>query len=261
MKILVTGTKSGLGKYLFENIGTVGLDRDTSFGSREKIKKEGADIIIHCAFNSSREVTSESLFPYFEDNVLLTKELTLVPHKKFIFFSSVDVYPKNETIHLEDEIIDLNSVEKIYGITKLISESIVKNYCQNYLILRGSAFLGTYSRKNSLIKIIEDKKCAITLTGDSEFNYVLYSDILDFLKIAIKKNFKGIYNLASFRNITLSEIAKIFGKKVRFGKYHYSVGKINNRKISSISTAFRKNSREVIKQFIKEWQKFQRKKF
>lgn len=251
MKILVTGNKSGLGKYLFENIGTIGLDRNNLSRELKKIKKEGVDIIIHCAFNSSRDVTSESLFPYFGDNVFLTKELTLVPHKKFIFFSSVDVYPKNKAIHLEDEIINLNSAEGIYGITKLISESIIRNYCKNFLILRGSAFLGEYSRKNSLIKIIEEKNCVLTLTGDSEFNYVLYSDILDFLKTAIKKNLKGIYNLASSKNITLSEAAKIFGKKVRFGKYNYRVGKISNRKISSVSLVFKKTSQEIIKQFIK----------
>jgi len=192
MKILVTGNKSGLGKYLFENFKGIGWDRDISPKSRQKIKKEGVDIIIHCAFNSSREVTTKSLFPYIEDNVFLTKELVSIPHKKFIFFSSADIYPKDGKIHSEKEIINLDSVKGLYAITKLISESIIRNYCKNFLIIRGSAFLGEYSRKNSLIKIIEGEKNAITLAGDSEFNYVLHSSILDFLKIAIKKNLKGL---------------------------------------------------------------------
>ncbi|MDO8436449.1 MAG: NAD(P)-dependent oxidoreductase [bacterium] len=252
MKALITGNKSGLGRYLSEGFGGAGLDKETSFKEREKIKKGSFDVIIHCAFNSLQEVNSETLFPYIEDNVFLTKELTAIRHKKFIFFSSIDVYPKNKTIHSEEEIIGLNSIKGIYGLTKLISESIVGNYCKNYLILRGTAFLGPYSRKNSLIKIIEAKECDLTLTGDSEFNYVLHSDILNFLKVAIKRDLRGIYNLSSSKNITISEIAKTLGKKVRFGEYQYNTGKINNKKISSIFSAFKKTSREAVDQFVKK---------
>src|SRR4030043_2310459 len=105
MKILVTGNKSGLGKYLFENLNGIGWDKNTSAKTRQKIIKKGVDIIIHCAFNSSREVTDDSVFSYIEDNIFLTKELASIPHKKFIFFSSVDVYPKDKKVHSENETI------------------------------------------------------------------------------------------------------------------------------------------------------------
>lgn len=113
--------------------------------------------------------------------------------------------------------------------------------------------LGKYSRKNSLIRILEEKNCLLTLSGDSRFNYVLHSDILDFIKFSIKHDLKGIYNLASCENITLLEVAELFGKRVEFGKYHYDVGNINNDKISSIFRAFKKTSKEVILQFVEEW--------
>ena len=128
MKVLVTGNKSGLGKYLYENFpNAMGWDRDTTEDEKEKIRKEGADVIIHCASNSSREVTSASLFLYIQDNICLAKELTAIPHKKFIFVSSVDVYPRDNEMHAEDDIIDVNAVEGIYAICKLISESIVRD--------------------------------------------------------------------------------------------------------------------------------------
>jgi len=248
--MFTTGILSGLGKFIHENLGGIGLTRDTPPEDMEKIKKSGVDVIIHCAFNSSREINSDSLYHYLEDNVLLTKKLVSIPHKKFIFLSSVDVYPKKTIAHSEDEIIDMDSVSTIYGITKLMSECIVKNHGLNYLILRPTAHLGKYSRKNSLIRIMEDEECALTLSGDSRFNYVLHSDVLDFTKFSIKHDIKGIYNVASSENINLSEVADILGKKVKFGTYRYDVGNIDNSKVLSVLPTLKKTSKESITQFI-----------
>jgi nucleoside-diphosphate-sugar epimerase len=248
MDILTTGVRSGLGRYIHENLGGIGYTRQISKKELQEIENRGVDIIIHCAFNSSHGITYDSLNDYVEDNVFLTKKLASIPHSMFIFISSVDIYPKNDLLHSEDEVIEADSVSGIYGITKLMSEAIVKNCCRNYLILRGSAFLGKYSRKNSLIRIIEEE-CTLTLAGDSVFNYVLHSDILDLIKYMIDNRLTGMYNLVSSENITLSEVANMLGKKVVFGNYRYDVGKIDNRKISAIFPVFNKTSKEVVVQF------------
>ena len=250
MEILTTGVRSGLGRYIHENLGGVGLTRQQSGKEFQKIKNRGVDTIIHCAFNTARGINSESLFSYLEDNVFLTKELVSIPHQKFIFISSIDVYPKSESVHSESEVIEVDSVDGIYAITKLISESIVKQHCPDFLILRCSAFLGKYSRRNSLLRIIEDENCVLTLSGESEFYYILYPDVLEFIKYAIDNGLTGIYNVASSDSITLSEVADILGKKVEFGSYKYGVGKIDNSKISAVFPAFNKTSKEVIRQFI-----------
>ena len=70
MKYLVTGIKSGLGKYLYENLpDVVGLDR----GGFDLIKDEDYDVIIHCAFNKTLDV--EDHYQYLEDNIFLTQKL------------------------------------------------------------------------------------------------------------------------------------------------------------------------------------------
>ncbi len=252
-KIFTTGVNSGLGKYIYENLGGKGLDRDTSSEEREKTKKEGVDIIIHCAFNSKKDINSDSLYDYLKDNIFLTKNLLSIPHKKFIFISSLEVYPINQDIHSEREVINLDSLDNIYAATKLMSETIVRNNCKDYLILRASGLLGRYSRKNSLIKIMSDEKCNLTLSEKSEFNYILHSDVLDFIKFAIKENLQGIYNMVSSQNITLSEIANMFDKKVNFGSYVYKTGQIDNSKIASVFPVFKKTSREIVDKFIKKW--------
>jgi len=251
LKILTTGILSGIGRYIHENHGGIGLTRNTPVKDFVKIKKDGVDVIVHCAFNSSRKINSNTLYQYFEDNVLLTKRVISIPHKKFIFFSTVDLYPKDSQSHSEDEIIDVDSVRGgIYAITKLISESIVKKYCENYVILRPTTLLGKHSRKNTIIKILENQECEVGLSVKSVYNCVLHSDILDFIKFSIDHDLKGIYNLASSENITLLEVANMLGRKVKFGTYHYDVGNINNNKISYIFPVFKKISKEIVTQFI-----------
>lgn len=250
--ILTTGTKSGLGRYIYENLGGTGLTRSNFSEEIEKCKQKGVDIIIHCAFNSGKGIDSLSLHSYLSDNVFLTKTLTAVPHKKFVFISTVDVYPKMSGQRFEEEIIEADSLDGLYPITKLMAESMVMNCCENYLILRPTAFLGKYSRPNSLIRIIEEENCVLTLSADSKFNYILHSDVLKFIEFAITNDLKGIYNIASSENVRLSDTAEMLGKRVKFGSHKYDVGNISNSKIASLFSDFKKTSKEVIAQFLME---------
>lgn len=248
-KFIITGTSSGLGKYLHENLGGAGWNRQASKKEREEIQKNGAEIIIHCAFNSENNPKDSD--QYCNDNALLTEELTKVPHKKFIFLSSIDVYPKDAQKHSEDETLDIYNIDGLYAKTKFMSEQIVEKNCPKFLILRCSALLGKDSRKNSLIKIIQDDNPTLTLSPDSSFNYILHKDVLEFIKFAIEKDLQGIYNLASSKNITLKEASDLFKKKVNFGNFIYNVGNIDNKKAALVLSNFKKTSEEAIKQFLK----------
>lgn len=243
-KYLISGSSSGLGKYLHDQLGG-------SVFNREGENVEGAEVIIHCAVNRAKEVDSKNLYQYLSDNVFLTKKIAKNPHKKFIYISSVDVYPKDSKKHFENEIIDVNQVSGIYAIAKLMSESIVQNFCQNYLILRCSSLLGRDSKENTLIKIIKEENPILTISSESVFNFILYKDVLEFIKIATEKDLQGVYNLVSDENITLLEIVQNLGKKVNFGNYFYSVGCIDNNKVRKVVPNFKKNSKKVVSEFIK----------
>lgn len=241
---LITGSSSGLGKYLHDQLGGSAFYRDG-----RNVKE--AEVIIHCAFNRAREINSKNLYQYLSDNVFLTKKLAKIPHKKFIYISSVDVYPKDNEKHSEDEVIDVNKISGIYAITKLMSESIIQNLCPNFLILRCSALLGRDARENSLIKIIKENNPTLTLSSESIFNYILHKDVLEFINIAVENDLQGIYNLVSSKNISLFEISELLGKKVSFGNYRYNVGEIDNKKVSKLLSSFKKSSKEVINEFTK----------
>lgn len=241
---LISGSSSGLGKYLHSQLGGSAFNRDGT-----NVKE--TEVLIHCAFNRTREVNSKNLYQYLLDNVFLTKKLAKIPHKKFIYISSVDVYPKNNKKHSENEVIDVNQTSDIYAITKLMSESLIQNLCPNFLILRCSTLLGRDARENSLIKIIKEDNPTLTLSAKSVLNFILHKNVLEFVKTAIEKDLQGIYNLVSSENITLFQIAELLGKKVSFGTYIYNVGDIDNKKVSELLPSFKKTSKEAINEFAK----------
>ncbi len=241
---VITGSSSGLGKYLHDQLGGISFNRNGA-------NVEEAEILIHCAFNRARDINSKNLYQYLFDNVFLTKKLAKIPHKKFIYISSVDVYPKNNIKHSENEVIDVKQLSGVYALTKLMSESIIQNLCSNFLILRCSALLGRDSKENSLVKIIKEDNPTLTLSAKSVFNFILHEDVLEFIKMTIEKDLQGVFNLVSSENITLFQIAELLGKKVNFGTYVYNVGDIDNERASKLLPSLKKTSREAINEFRK----------
>lgn len=250
-KILVTGTKSGIGKYIHEQTGGTEFTRQSDI---EKLKKQSFETIIHCAFNylPTRFVTNENLMQYYSDNVLLTQELLRIPHRYFVFFSTVDLYPLDGQAHSEEEVLYADRMRSIYGTTKLISESLIRNMTNKFLILRPTSLLGQHMRKNNFLRLVEDDYPILTLHPESLFNFVLYSDILGFIETALLRQETGIFNLASSDNINFIKIANILEKKPIFGDYYHEAGNITNQKAAQLYPVFHKSSEDILKEFIAE---------
>ena len=211
MRVLITGTNSGLGKWLTTQFSEcdkfVRGNNVSDFPSEKNWAPDGSgyasepyDLIIHCAASVQYSDWSNVQSDLFEDNVFLTRDLISIPHKKFIHISTIDV-----------------AKDSPYGVTKRLSEIIVKDLCDDYLILRPSGLLGKEMRKNTFQKIISGED--IALTKNTVMNYILYEDVLD----AINDSQSGTKVLRSNDNITIEEVVDIFGKKINFGDMHYEV--------------------------------------
>jgi len=248
--VLVTGIDRGLGKTLHAVFGGTGLNR----GNAEEIlaSRDSYDAILHAAFNPRRDSDSESLYGAVTDNLLLTERLARLPHKQFVYISSIDVYPKNGGRHAEDELIRPETANDLYVLFKLMAESIVTGTAAGALILRCSAMLGASARRSSLIKILEDEKPKVELSPDSVFNYVLHSDIAAFIRYALENEMTGTFNAAARETMTLGEAAEEAGKKVIFGSYRYDSGQISNQKIAAVCEGFRKTSLETVRAYALE---------
>jgi nucleoside-diphosphate-sugar epimerase len=248
--ILVTGVNSGLGKYCRQYFESTGLSRHSDFDElRLRAERQPYRAIVHCAFNAKPTVNQSQLYSYLNDTTLLVRKLLQIPHEKFIFISSTDVYNKNDDSHVETDEIELKADLNLYAVSKLIAESLVQNETDNALILRTTALLGKDARPNSLIKILTQADVSLTLMGASTFNYILHSDVAAFIEKAMAQDLKGIYNLAAASNIALQEVSNYYQRAVQFGNYHYTTGKINNEKSISIMSNFARTSLENIDLF------------
>ena len=216
---LLTGSSSGLGKYLLENLNCQAFDR-------ENLNKKYKDIrtIIHCGWDDDLVLEDMEYLSY--SNLIFDKLASLRP-KKFVFFSSISVYPKF-TKELLDEnlIIDLREVTGISAISKVFIENRIRNQIPNHLIIRSSTLIGKYSQ-NSIIKLLRNQK--ISLSKNSEMNIIRYEHVLEFLSKS--QNLQGTFNLVSKKNIKILKINKNLSL---FGYYEYNCGYLNSKKINTV---------------------------
>jgi nucleoside-diphosphate-sugar epimerase len=247
MKILISGTGSGLGRLFHEYFNSYKYDRFSSLPINEHY-----DVIIHCAINSAKTVFNNQLDKYLNDNVLLTQQLLTIPCNKFIYISTIDVYPKLNKSWNEEDIIEYSAHDTglgMYTVTKMLSESLVIKH-HDYNILRLSSMLHPHSRTNTITRIINEVAPKVYVNEQSEYNCVLGSDIIRLTDLLIHSNIKNtVLNVVSSLNIKISEIAQIFGKVVSYGDYSYTSGKIENKKLIAVAPFMDKTSQAVLAQY------------
>jgi nucleoside-diphosphate-sugar epimerase len=201
-KILLTGATSGFGKYVSDTLDNVTtLTRQNRYSS--EIIDEEYDIIIHSAFSNERGPEITDYFEFVDGSILLTNELLHIPHKKFVYISSLIVY--------EDEISS-------YGLGKKLSEAMVSELSESPLVIRVPALLGKDIRPNTVHRIITEKNPKLTLSKDSKFNYILHSDLLKFIDTYDKE---GVVNFMSKDTITLEYVSELFNNSPEWGQYTY----------------------------------------
>jgi len=206
-KILITGTRSGLGEFLSKKYkNSICITRENPLTG--DIISDGVDTIIHCAFNQNRNELNFVTEQSYSDNIVLTQNLLKVPHKRFVYISTCQVS------ELDSHILPNTSV---YVIMKKICEYMVQEQSKKYLILRPSGLVGDDEKRNSLHKLMNNED--ITLTEDSVNDFILFEDVYD----AIESYESGIFYLLSNKKITMKEVAEKFNKEINFGHFKYDI--------------------------------------
>ena len=231
---LITGVGSGLGKFLYENLpGALGLSRDNKYEILDAAEKAENLVVLHAAFNTKRDVTDYS--QYIEDNIFLTEDLLYLYSVKFVYFSSIDVYGSFTP----------------YSFMKRCAEDFITKREADALILRLPAILGPTMRKNSLIRLMEEKE--LTLHSESIFNYVLQNDILEAVTHDELLARTGTYNFVASEGVRLQDLAEHYNKNVRFGNYTYETSLNNLIEVENLYPYPERTSRDVVELFLRNY--------
>lgn len=238
-KILISGTSSGLGRYLLKRFNGYKFYRKSM---NQQISNTKWDLIIHCAFDSKTFdiVNSEK---YIQDNIANALYLSNLKGKK-IFMSTAQVYEKNKLTKRSE--IDYINPKKlsIYPLSKYICEQF---FDDQDIVLRLGSIIGNNMRKNTVFKLLNIKKPKISLDKTSKFSFVTYDEIFEIINLLLNKKKSGIFNLLRDDYTTLEQIQKIFKVgNVKFGRYHFDVTKASNFKICKIKNLKTNSSIEAL---------------
>jgi dTDP-4-dehydrorhamnose reductase len=249
MELFITGFNSGLGKFLVEEFSGVKYDPRNI----EQIKSATPKIVIHCGYRyPSVTDAAEALSQMELAKESLSRISTLEGTVKFIFISSIDVYPYFSDICFnESSSINLRDIRGVHSFLKLSLEQYVVNKFKNFLILRPALMLGNYIRDNSVTRILTSETCKLSIESNSTFNLISHQSVADFVQIARNLDLTGIYNLTSSTNISLRTIASLAGRQnIEFGKALYQTPQVDNSKVARYCKDFDKTSEEVLRTYM-----------
>ena len=248
--LLVTGVRSGLGQAVHRALGGIAFVRSMPIDDPAIQAAAPFDAIIHCAVNAAKHVSMRTAFGYMDDNFLLTQRLVHVPHRKFIFVSTLAVYPPTGRAVSEEEDVDLMPLTGPYAFTKLFSDLYVQERASNPLILRTTTLLGPAIRPNTVLRALTQRDCQLFLAPDARYNFVLHQDIVDFMVRAMDTGICGAFNIGSEGLVILSDIVDQLGLSVRYGDFHYDIGPVDVRRAGALHPAFARPSWQTLNRYI-----------
>ena len=228
--IYISGTSSGLGKYLFKNIKNI-----KKFYRNKKNKIKKPSILIHTAFFKKKIKENKRDFNInFKQTLNLYEEIEKFNFKNIIFISTIDInqndFSKNSYVVLK----------------KKIENKLKKN--EKFYILRCGFLIGESMKKNSIYKLIRAKsKTKISLSEKSSIYLTSYEDVLNGINEIIKqkKIIKGIYNIISKDKLYFKEYKN---KNIIFGNYNLVYKKNSNTKFKKNFKLKTKSVNTIVKE-------------
>lgn len=249
MELFITGFNSGLGRFLVEEFAGIKYD-PRNIG---EIRSTTPKTVIHCGYRYPSVTDAAEAMSQMElAKESLSRISTLAGTIKFIFISSMDVYPYFSNICFdESSSIDLRDIRGVHSFLKLSLEKYVMKNFKNFLILRPALMLGNYIRDNSVTRILTSETCKLTIESNSTFNLISHQSVANFVQVARNLDLTGIYNLTSSTDISLKTVASLAGRQnIEFGKALYQTPRVDNSKVTRYCKDFDKTSEEVLRSYM-----------
>jgi nucleoside-diphosphate-sugar epimerase len=174
------------------------------------------DVLINANGNSKKFIADTDPKLEFLASVLsVNNSLEDFRVNKYVFLSTGDVYPKQETpeITKEDCIIDPGQLSR-YGLHKYLAEIIVRSVKPNSLIVRMGGFVGPGLAKNAIFDMLSNQP--IRLHPDSELQFISTDHAAALIWSLVEKDVHGTVNLGALGVVRLSDLYDRIGTTAGF---------------------------------------------
>jgi len=248
--ILVLGASGLLGQsvvsYLKESNYIIGaLSRDPIINTSNQVKTHNVDILdygllekIIQQYDVILNCTGQITDPINSCLLLNTQGITNIinaigKHKKMlIHISSVSVYGTAKYVNEDSKL----NPETPYATLKCISEYLIQQRLENYVILRVSNLFGNNQKKgiinymtSSYLKSIPNLQ--FNNNGDLKRYYLNIDDLSTIIREIIEKTFLGVYNLTGNKSYNIKELVQIFQNTL---DYSFNVTYANSSALENI---------------------------
>jgi nucleoside-diphosphate-sugar epimerase len=214
------------------------------------------NILINANGNSKKYIAERDPLLEFDSSTrsVLTS-LTSFNFKHYIYLSSGDVYPEQETPAKTDEnlLIDVTRQSR-FGLNKYLAEQLVKKYADKWLIIRMGGFVGNGLKKNAIYDILNNSE--IWISPESELQFINSDSAVEIIWELINKNISNeIINLGGLGVVKIGNIHlksksnSIFKKEAPLIRFELNLGKLQ----SFLSQDLPKSEHEVDKFILKSY--------
>jgi len=171
------------------------------------------DVLINANGNSKRFWANIHPFEDFEASTRsVHKSLFDFTFKKYIYFSSIDVYLDHSGIATTKEDAARDAGKRPpYSFHKWLSEQIVRNYAENHLILRLSVLLGRGLRKGIVYDLLHDKP--LFVTPESRLQHITTEEVARVIQTLLDKDIRNeTFNVGGHGAVSVSKLMEMCGK-------------------------------------------------
>ncbi|MBI3589613.1 MAG: NAD-dependent epimerase/dehydratase family protein [Candidatus Liptonbacteria bacterium] len=222
MKKLTIGILGGRGmlgsdlvKFLGEHHQTTAIDKD----NYSEFQGQEFDVLVNANGNSRRFWANQNILEDFEASTTsVYKSLFDFKFGKYIYISSSDVYPNHSHLdHTREDIFIDPKILSPYGLHKYLSEIIVSNHTQDFLILRCSMMLGQNLKKGPVHDILQNQP--LFVTEDSRLQMITTKGVAEVIEELLRRPVKKeVFNVGGRGTVDFQSISQYFGKNISFAK-------------------------------------------
>jgi nucleoside-diphosphate-sugar epimerase len=178
------------------------IEKDTSI---DEIREYSLGSVYFCAGNPLTFLSKKEPVKCMQQNVAeLYPYLGMLEYKKFVYISSILVYPQSSICYKESMPIDISQLG-LYGAHKYMGERYVREFAKTWLIVRPTSFFGNGLKKNLLFDLQHDNP-NIYLKKDSRMDYMPIDWFCEALVKMAEAKCNEIINVGSGLPISVSRI-------------------------------------------------------